>query len=76
MVDRFEMQKVDSAAAGLRYKVFRLPPNPPGDKEGKLTLQNSSMAVLEVRCYVYELVLRRRNVKWLQCRFLDHEKNH
>ena len=42
------MNKVDSPAAGLQYKVLLLPPNPVANKGGDLNIPNSSMAVLEV----------------------------
>jgi hypothetical protein len=49
------MQKVDSPAAGLRFKVLVLPPNPPANKDGSTTLPNDAIAVLEVRGLRQEL---------------------
>ena len=51
------MNKVDSPAAGLQYKVLLLPPNPVANKDGDLSIPNSSMAVLEVPLLVLLVLL-------------------
>ena len=51
------MNKVDSPAAGLQYKVLLLPPNPVANKDGDLSIPNSSMAVLEVSPCPYRAAL-------------------